>query len=444
MTKVWLLCLLAGMMVCFRPPGARAAGQGPAQRGGALSLSAAIAEALEKSAELKALARRVEAAESMVRPAAALPDPMASVGLTNIPVGSGVQLDQDMMSGVELMLSQEVPRGEKRRLRARAQSEEAEMLRARLQDRQNDVVRMVKKAYFDLQYLEEAVTITDQNRLLVEDMLAAAEGRYATGKGMLQDIFQAQVRLSQMLDMLVELRQKRAAGGIRLNKLMYRPPTEPVGELAPLSRTARPGGEEGMEERAISGSPALAEMRVRLRQQGIRAELAAQGIRPDFSFAFRYMIRQRLEMNPMSGDDMWSASVGMSLPWLYRREKVDEEVRGARAEQEAAEQELAAMENELRQMVEETVTEIGRAEEQLSLVETALLPQAEGALSSSRAAYETGKTEFGNLLDNQMSLYNEQLRRADLAADRERSLADLEYLLGGPPSCRGGEGGSGE
>ncbi len=135
--------------------------------------------------------------------------------------------------------------------------------------------------------------------------------------------------------------------------------------------------------------------------------------------------------DPALGDDFWTASVGITLPWVYQRQTVQEEVRGARAGRTAAEADLAALRNELAARVEELVVEVQRLDEQIALVETALLPQAEGALASSWAAYETGKVEFLTVLDNQLNLYNLHLQRSRLLSDRRKTVAELEYVVGG-------------
>lgn len=64
------------------------------------ALDALVAEAVERSAELEALRQRIDATEASVRPAGALPDPTASLGVTNVPVGD-LALDKTPMSGVD-------------------------------------------------------------------------------------------------------------------------------------------------------------------------------------------------------------------------------------------------------------------------------------------------------------------------------------------------------
>jgi len=404
------------------------------------SLEAMVAEALEKSAELAALRGRIEAVEASVRPAGALPDPMAVVALSNVPVG-GLELDRTPMTGVEVGLEQQVPASEKRRLRRQVRSEEAEALWGRYDDLCNDTKRRVKKAYYDVQLLGETLRIAQANKGVAKDLLETAEALYATGKGLQQDVFRAQVRLSRMIDEAVAAREGRAAAGTRLNRLLYRPARQPVPELAALGREELRLDPEELAARALEQNPRMLALTKQVEQTKTKTELAKAGLRPDYKLGFRYRIRQEIPMDPAFGDDFWSASVAISLPWLYRSDTVDQEVRGAEATRAAAEAELEALRNELGARVEELVVEGKRLDEQITLLETALLPQAEGALSSSWSAYETGRVELLTVLDNHLNLYHLHLRRSRLLAERKRMLAELEYVVGGAVSAAGGAGG---
>ena len=404
---------------------------GLAQEATLPSVDALVTEALAKSAELASLRQQVAAAEAMVAPAGALPDPMVAVGLSNVPVGAGIRLDQDAMSSLQLMASQEVPRSSKRRLGREVQSAMAAMLRARYDQKRTEIVRQVKQAYLDVQLMDQEVIIAGQNREVAQDMLATAEALYATGKVMQEDVFLAQVRLSQMVEMAISARRERGMAQTRLNRLLYRPPNQDIATLPPPQPTSRALTSAALAPLAMERNPGLIEMRARVQQAEKGEHLAAQGIKPDFRLDVAYMIRKPVDMEPMSGDDMWSATVGINLPWLYRRQKVDQEVKAAQATRAAAQQDVGSMSNELGAMIEESLIELRRQEEQLALVETGLLPQAEGALAASRASYITGQGEVLNLLDSQMNLYNLQLERVRLITDHERTLAELEYLAGG-------------
>jgi outer membrane protein TolC len=388
---------------------------------------ALLDEAIENSAELQALRRRIEAAEASVRPAGALPDPMATLSVANVPVGH-LELDRTPMSGVDLGLSQRLPAARKRRLRREIVAEQADALRARYEDARNGLTRRVRKAYFDIQRLDEALDIAEDNKALAQDLLQTAEARYATGKGLQQDVFRAQVRLSRMVDALVSLGERRVAAATRLNRLLYRPPAQELPKLPRLEQTVV--DLENAGERLEERNPRVREAQVSVQQAEIKERLAAAGARPDVMLGLKYRIRQDVPMDPVRGEDFWSASVGMTLPWVYRHDTVDQEVKAASAAREAAQADLAALLNELAARAEELAVDLGRSTQQIALVETGLLPQAEGALASSRAAYATGRVEFLTVIDNQMNLYSLQLERIRLIAEHERDLAELEYVLG--------------
>ncbi len=391
------------------------------------ALETFVAEALANSKELYAAREQIAAAQARVVSAGTLADPMISAGLTNIPVG-GISLDRDVMSGVEFMLSREVATSARRRLRGDIQSAEVAALLERYESIQNGIAREVKRAYIDLQYLDEAMDIAEQNRLLASDVLAVAESQYSTGKVMQQDVFQSQVQLSRMLDSLVLLRRQRAAAVTRMNRLLYRPRQQQIGRLPRLALIS--GQLPPLADSWKADNSVLRESLARVRQADRQLELANEWRRPDYSLSFGYMIRKRVPDQPMSGDDMWAASIGIGLPWLNRTPH-EQEVKAAEADRRGVEHNLGAQINDISARLEELRVEIERAEEQLSLVETGLLPQSEGALAASRSAYMTGKSDALNVLNNQLNLYNLQTERILLLRDHEQNMAELEYELNG-------------
>ena len=403
------------------------------------TLDQLIAQGVQNSPELLSLNYQVRAAEAMIRPAGALPDPMLEVGLKDLPVGAGISLNQDTMSGLEFMASQEVPRSAKRRLNRGVQADMARMLREKYADKRNDIVRRVTKAYREVQAMDEQIRITKRNQQLAEDMLAVAEANYATGKVMQQDVFMAQVRLSQMVDMLLAMRKERANAEVMLGEALTCLTGFTIGPLPPPERTPVALDAEALVAAADAASPPLLEMRVRVEQAEKQVRLAALGLKPDYTFSLAYMIRETVDMDPMSGTDMWSAAVGINLPWVYRRDKADQQRKSAAATKCAALEDVAARRNELASMVRQRANDIHSADQQLSLLETGLLPQSEGAVAAARSAYVVGKGSITAMLDSQMSFLSFQLQRFRITAEREIALAELTYLIG-KPGCPPAEG----
>ena len=74
--------------------------------------------------------------------------------------------------------------------------------------------------------------------------------------------------------------------------------------------------------------------------------------------------------------------------------------------------------------------DLQRARRLAELYRTAVLPQAEATVTSSRAAYRVGTVPFMTLIDAQMTLNRYRTELFTLDADEGRAWADLEMLTG--------------
>jgi outer membrane protein TolC len=130
----------------------------------------------------------------------------------------------------------------------------------------------------------------------------------------------------------------------------------------------------------------------------------------------------------VDGDDFVSAGVTVRLP--VDRSKWRSLVAESRAEVRHAEAALRSIRAELRARLRTTHAELIRADRELELLETGLVPQARQSLDSSRSGYEVGRVDFLALLDSQVQLLDAELRTEKARADRRSAYAGLEAALG--------------
>ncbi|NIP24186.1 TolC family protein, partial [Candidatus Saccharibacteria bacterium] len=79
--------------------------------------------------------------------------------------------------------------------------------------------------------LEINARLTD----ILNQLLRVAETRYSTGRGLQQDVLQAQVELSKLLDEKITLKKKRRTLENRINELLNRDSFSPVIPAQDLS-----------------------------------------------------------------------------------------------------------------------------------------------------------------------------------------------------------------
>ena len=91
---------------------------------------------------------------------------------------------------------------------------------------------------------------------------------------------------------------------------------------------------------------------------------------------------------------------------------------------------MADVRNEMEFSIRDQVIRLETLQEQVDLFENALIPQAEEALRSTEAAYETGQLGVLDLLDSERVLLDVRLINARYYSDHLTALADLERALG--------------
>ena len=131
---------------------------------------------------------------------------------------------------------------------------------------------------------------------------------------------------------------------------------------------------------------------------------------------------------PDNGKNAVSLGVGITIPiW---QSKYEGGVQQAAAELSAQRSNLAKVRNEMEFSIRDQVIRIETLQEQVKLFEDALIPQAEEALRSTEAAYETGQLGVLDLLDSERVLLDARLVNARHYSDLLVAFADLERALG--------------
>ena len=136
----------------------------------------------------------------------------------------------------------------------------------------------------------------------------------------------------------------------------------------------------------------------------------------------------RLAPPPDNGKNIYNFSVSLNLP--FSRRKYDAGVLQATEELQASREGYRDVVNETERSIRSIQFHLQTLQEQLSLFESTLLPQAEQSLRSAEAAYTTGQLGVLDLLDSERVLLDVRLGLSKLDSDYMKSLADMERAIG--------------
>jgi outer membrane protein TolC len=336
-----------------------------------------------------------------------------------------------------LEFSQGLPWGGKRRLEAARAESLAAGVSWEAVDFERTLVADLKRAYFEAAYLQEAITVNDEERELLRRFEKIALTRYSTGEGIQQSVVKVQTEISRLDDRRTDLKERLNSVERRLSGLIGRPqgPLEllPIELSLPEPRDDR----DRLEKLAVSEHPRIHAVEQRVEADRYLAERRELESRPDFRVGLGYIVVDDRDdvagiVNPPedNGKDVVALTAGINIP-LYRK-RIRAGVAEAHESRRANEELLHAVRDRLRVDIQEAMLRIDSLGERGRLFSEVIIPQAEESLASAEAAYTTNRLGFLDLLDAQRVLFQSRLAYHRLVADLWIALADLELAVGKP------------
>jgi outer membrane protein TolC len=393
------------------------------------SLEELVAEALSNNPGLTASKEEREAARAKVLPSALPPNPTVGLGFGMIPEDD---FDLGKATMRTLSLSQRIPFPGKLVSRNRRASHVAGVVDEMHRMREREVVRKVKDEFWDLYRLHESVRITGELKDLLLNLARIAETKYAVGKGFAGDVLKAQVELAKLENDLFTLNRQVLTTEAGMKALLGKTDDVTVGEpevpsLRPLALSI-----DALDSLALHNRPQLLAAR-EMEKVASSAHLTSKmDYFPDFMLTLKH---QNVDMGMDTWEVMFSAEIPVWLP--FRENKMLEET-GANLASARAYVESAT--NDALSAVASAYNRYESARRTLELYETGIIPQAEMSLLSAQAAYENDLRDFLSLLDAERSLLKFRLEYAGAQAEYEKSIAELEMVVGRKlPRDEGGE-----
>lgn len=391
-----------------------------------LSLAEAQRLAVDRDAGREALADESAAMRDMAAAAAELPDPEARIGAVNLPVDSWA-LDREDMTMLEVGVMQRFPAGRTRdfsraRLESDALAVEAESL-----DRARRVRFEVERIWRELDFLDRALALVDEESRWIAGLAGGAEAAYAAGESGPLEFLDTRL-------MAIELEQKRL-GMQREREAMVAELARWVGEAGTGERV--PGAEaagqleplEAMVER-LPANPTLVSLGHRRDAALRQADVAREMYKPAFGIDVAYGFR-RGAMDGESRPDMFTAMLTFDIP-LFTANRQDREVSAARSRARAAASRQADTARELEARLRAVHAEVLRLDEIVGLYESRQARLAGVSVEAALASYRSGEGSLAEVVAVQRRVLELREREARARADRAIAHAELEYLAGEP------------
>lgn len=392
--------------------------------------------AFRENPGIKAARARWQAAVEKYPQARSLPDPVFSISYFPSPVETRLGANRN-----QYRLSQMLPGRGKLKLNGKRVAKAVEMARLKHEIAVRDVLTDLKISYAELQYITEAITLTQQNKTLVERLLQIAEKDYGAGDGKatLQDTLRIQSQLAQVSYDLVLLEELRRTEETRINSLLNRPPETPNNAF-PLSEVAVPELDiEKLYKIAEEHRQEVLLAEVETEMNYLSLGLAKRMSKPDFNVGLVYSAIGEAA-NPStreSGRDAWGVMFGFTLPIWFKKNK--SAVREVEFRIEASRNTRQDLLNKTNSTIKNLFFRVRNSIRLVELYEKTLIPQARKSLELSETWYEEGQATLAEMLETQAVWLNFELALARARADLVQNLARLEQAVGHPLTLEGGK-----
>lgn len=391
-----------------------------AAHGEPLTLAAALAEARASSPNVSAQALQIDAARSAVIPAGALPDPKASVGVTDFPVSGPLagRPDRDNFSMLSFGFSQDVPSRAKRRARVEQAQAGVGVAAAGLSVEQRKAEVGVGEAWVRLYYAELKLAALDklQHELTIERETAPA--RLASGAArpaMALEPDQLLASLADRRDLLrAQALEARAALGRWIEGAAAAEPSGPPPSLDVDAVSLRAHVDE---------LPAMQVAQAKIEQAQAGAKEAEAEKQPDWGYHVQYDHR-----DPRFGDYI-SGGVTFSLP-IFAKTRQDPEIAARLAQVNSAIGEREATRHELQADLESQLAEHVLHHAQLARARETLLPLAQHRADLEAASYRGRTASLSDVLAARRDEVEAELTILDREAETAQHVIVLTLSFG--------------
>jgi cobalt-zinc-cadmium efflux system outer membrane protein len=395
--------------------------------GPTLERGAYVRAVLGRNRSIESARQAWRAATGRVRQTGSLEDPMVTVDVAPLSIGSSAA-----RLGWDAMVSQRLPWPGKLALDESAAHAEAEAARTDFEASRRELA-LTAALLFDQYFVAvRSIEVNAHHVELMRNMQAAATSQYEVGRGSAQDPLQAEFELTHMEHDTIILASQRDVTVAQMNELLHRAPELPLPpppqELVP-SLASDAWNEGALETEAVARRPDILAAREHARAAQARAERATREYLPDVTLSTAFNSMWDIP------EHRWTVGLAFNLPvQTGRRGGAVDEARAMRAQYEA---DAERMSDAARTGVVVSLKQLEESGHVLHIFAERLLPIARKQVEAARAAFIASQAPFGTLIDAERNLRGVELDEQTAQADCDRRRAELDRALGRIPGLDG-------
>jgi len=383
-----------------------------------------VAEALQNNPELKAARNITSASKTKIDQVSAWEAPQVGVELFQTPIQSFPNPFKDGME-TDYFIQQMFPFPGKISAMTSAAESNAKMVEQQYFALEKRIIRQLKDYYFELYLVQKKIEINKENQDLLRQFTEITRKQYEVGMGKQPDVIRSQTELSTLINEGINLEKERTDIQTMINTILSRPANSELGSVPDPADILPSWQFDDIYELALANRPELKGMTFNIDMY--KSELDASRLEYYPDIMGRLMYKDMVN----TSDDFWALMVGVNIPLAFWSSgkytgKVEEDELNVKT----AEEQYNLMKNMIASDVQNSLVKIETNRNLVELYQNTVIPQAEQTLQSTKAAYQTGKTEFLMVIDAYKMLLMSELDFYMSKMNFLQSQAHLEQAVG--------------
>jgi len=351
-----------------------------------------------------------------------LPDPQLAFGYFIQPVETRVGPQQFKISA-----SQMFPWFGTLRAKENAAIQIAKAKYEAFEEAKSKLFNDVRSTYYNLYFTGKAISITDENLILLSSLQNLALIKVEAGMVSVVDEYRIEMEIGDLENQLALLIDKNGTLEIMFNNLINTDNTSPIKVPMQLWDIEPSMAKGEIRDSILTWNHQLLNLDMQTESLRYKQELARLAGKPDFKIGFDYTIVGKGNNNMAGTDAIMLPTVGITIP-LYRN-KYKSMLNEAVFMETAKKEEKINKQNILETVFEQTWKDFADAKRRLILNEN----QSELARKSLKlleTEYVTNSKNFEEILRMERKLLIYELELEKARADKQAAISFISYLMG--------------
>ena len=292
-----------------------------------------------------------------------------------------------------------------------------ESSRLQLKQKVQDVITQIRIAYYELQFAQEEIRLTQQNVVLLKSIKEDLQNSYSTNTGDLSGIIRVDIEIAASQNKLQVAKDKRRSQQARVNALLNLSPAFTLGKLDKLNADKLTGNIADYINTGQSRRIEIVRLHSDLEKMKRIIQLSEKRFYPDFDAGYSRFQDGKFTTKPKFKNSNFFGKNDAYLSETKQKYK-------------ALQSKIVALKNTTADDIQRSYSNYQTQQRTLELYQNKVLPKAKSSLDIAKNLYETGEASYVKVIDAEEMILNYRLLSAKALNEMNVNKAKLMRFVG--------------